>query len=359
MSEKIEKIFQQAESVKPITEVSKQYTPEELAEIEKERSETERGLFEEGADYKTGTGTGDRKLIATQEQIQKIHEDEEKFSAQKLHNKLTEEPPVKKEGIKISDIQNVKTTKKGIKIIENPMKEEEVAVSHSWKGFKIIPKIIPKSDSEIETLRRKKPPEDKYDEKKIVEKFLWGSAEASQQERIDLEKRISILETEIANMWSGRLNLHEQDILANKEKEYQQLTSQLGQKKQIENEAWHKLTEWELGIMNPEVKNELLQTIEGNEPLSKRKQRIEEERERIKKNLNIIDDEYATQIAHKGGQQGTHLTTGRHGTSITGNFSPEEAPEKFYDATTDTHGGKVSYGKRPRKSAGGKTIRKS
>lgn len=355
MSEKIKPNFEQAETVKPLTEASKDYTPEELAEIEKERSKTELELFEEGADYKTNTETREKKLVATQEQIRKIHEDAEKISAQKLHNKLTEEPPVKKEGIKISDIQNVKTTKKGIKIIGNPMKDEEVEVSHSWKSFK----IIPKSDSEIETLRRKKPPKDKYDEKKIVEKFLWRSAEASQQERIDLEKRISILETEIANMWSGRLNLHEQDILANKEKEYQQLTSQLGQKKQIENEAWHKLTEWELDIMNPGVKNELLQTIKGNEPLSKRKQRIEEEKERLKKNLNIVDEGYATQIAHKGGQQGTHLTTGKHGTSITGNFSPEEAPEKFYDATADTHGGKVSYGKRPRKSAGGKTIRKS
>lgn len=96
MSEEIKPTFEQAELVKPITEASKYYPPEELAEIEEERAKTELELFEDGADYKTNTETGEKKLVATQEQIQKIHEDAEKIFAQET---LSESPEIKTEQI--------------------------------------------------------------------------------------------------------------------------------------------------------------------------------------------------------------------------------------------------------------------
>ena len=344
MSEKIGRNFEQAESVKPITKAEKEYTDEEIAEIEEERAKTNSELLGSGAYSEVNEETGEEKLFASQEQIRKIHKDAKEIPAQGSSKK----PAVEAE----------QTKKKGIKVITESAEQDEI-VTHSWGGSRIILEPV----SEREVFRKGKTRRDKNhdtrSEKNIIEDFLWKKAESLQQARTDLEKKINILETEIANMRSRRLNLHEQDILGKKEDEYQILIPQLNQKKQEEEEIQKKLVDLEYGIMSAEIKNEIIHAVEGDEIVSKRRQKIEEEQSRIQKELNITDERYAAQIARKGGRQGTHLTTGRHATDIKGNIDSANAAEEFHHRTADTHGGKVSYGKRPKKSASGRTIRKS
>ena len=343
MSEKIGRNFEQAESVKPITKAEKEYTDEEITEIKEERAKTNSELLGSGARSEINEETGEEKLFASQEQIRKIHKDAKEIPAQGSSKK----PAVEAE----------QTKKKGIKVITESAEQDEI-VTHSWGGSRIILEPV----SEREVFRKGKTQREKgYDirsEKDIIEDFLWKKAESLQQARIDLEKKISILETEIANMRSRRLNLHEQDVLGKKEDEYQILTPQLNQKKQEEEEIQKKLIDLEYGMMSAEIKNEIIHAVKGDDVISKRRQKIKEEQSRIQKELNIIDGRYAAQIARKGGQQGTHLTTGRHATQIKGNIDTTKAEEEFYRKTTDTHGGKVAYGKRQRKDAGGRTIRK-
>src|SRR3989344_853209 len=379
MSEEIKHNFQQAESIKPITESEKEYTEEEIDEIEIERAKTYSEANEE---------TGEEKLFASQEQIRKIHEDTEKITEQESLNEQIETKEAEQKSIQASGIRDVQTTikqkyeetqrkildekkvierareteqtkKKGIKVIAEDVKPDEI-VAHSWGGFR----VISKSASERgEVFRKGKTQRDRNhdtrSEKDIIEDFLWKKAESLQQVRTDLEKKINILETEIASMRSRRLNLHEQNVLGKKEDEYQILTPQLNQKKQEEEEIQEKLIDLEYGMMSAKIKNEIIHAVEGDEIVSKRRQKIEEEQSRIQKELNITDERYAAQIARKGGQQGTHLTTGRHATQIKGNIDSASAAEEFYHRTADTHGGKVSYGKRSKKSTSGKTIRKS
>src|SRR3989344_8663732 len=82
MSEKIGRNFEQAESVKPITKAEKEYTDEEIAEIEEERAKTNSELLGSGARLEINEETGEEKLFASQEQIRKIHEYTEKITKQ-------------------------------------------------------------------------------------------------------------------------------------------------------------------------------------------------------------------------------------------------------------------------------------
>src|SRR3989338_11114778 len=82
MSEEIKHNFQQAESVKPITESQKEYTEEEIDEIEIERAKTDSELLGSGAYSEANEETGEEKLFASQEQIRKIHEDAKEIPAQ-------------------------------------------------------------------------------------------------------------------------------------------------------------------------------------------------------------------------------------------------------------------------------------
>ncbi|MEK7579085.1 MAG: hypothetical protein AAB460_00945 [Patescibacteria group bacterium] len=65
---------------------------------------------------------------------------------------------------------------------------------------------------------------------------------------------------------------------------------------------------------------------------------------------------------HQAASNGRFLTTGRHATHVTGQLLPEIAPDAFFEATADTHGGKVRGGSKPVNgtyiSKGGKAIRK-
>ncbi len=88
MSEKINHNFEQAESVKLITEAQKTHTDEEIAEMEKERTISDAELLKSEAYYKVNEEKGEKKLVATQEQIQKINKTVEKLLAQGI---LTQE----------------------------------------------------------------------------------------------------------------------------------------------------------------------------------------------------------------------------------------------------------------------------
>ncbi|MEK7520246.1 MAG: hypothetical protein AAB581_03345 [Patescibacteria group bacterium] len=237
--------------------------------------------------------------------------------------------------------------------------EENTPAPKKWKGLQNFP--VP--------ARKEKPEqnEKKSTEKDKIEDSLWTSAESAQQMRVFLEKRIGKLVAEVTEMRKNRLNLHEQEIMDEKEQKLLLLTRQLEQKKQEEEEIQKKLESLENGSMSFEVKHELTQALQENDSLSKRKQRIQEERDRILEEMKRTGEysehepgkalKIATQLARQGGKQGP-LTTGRHASHIK-NVDTSSAEGEFYFHSADTHGGKVGYGKRPRKDAGGRTVRKS
>jgi|GEM_PF-3152644 len=96
------------------------------------------------------------------------------------------------------------------------------------------------------------------------------------------------------------------------------------------------------------------------EKISKRKQAIAREEERLKK-LGIDPREVEFDIHVMGfGADPYRFSTGKHQKRVGGNMDLGGATVAFFDSTVDTHGGKVSYGKRGNfyKSKSGKRIRK-
>lgn len=92
-----------------------------------------------------------------------------------------------------------------------------------------------------------------------------------------------------------------------------------------------------------------------------------EERQTTQPNLmsRHRDEERSSLPAPPPPSDPTRITTGRHlrrlgPSQLAGVSSPEEASERFYNLTADTHGGKVRHGKRSGSyvTPGGKRVRK-
>ncbi len=159
-------------------------------------------------------------------------------------------------------------------------------------------------------------------------------------------------------MKSRSLNLHERDVLNEKEAEFWRIEGKLQEIIKFEDQVQQALQQIEEGTINESALKSIAPPIQKKtEQLSKRKARILEEQQRIGlDSREIAYDMYA----EFGYQPTTHLTTGRHQKRIKGNLNSLTAGNEFFHRTADTHGGKVNHGKKSDyfTNASGKRIRK-
>ena len=182
--------------------------------------------------------------------------------------------------------------------------------------------------------------------KNKYEPMLWHRAEELADERQELEKRHGALYEEAASIRAGRLGPFEKERLAEKEKEYWELEEEIKAIKERENAIEKALLELADGKINEEELKSFLpeQSEEEKAKISKRKQRILEEKERDRQSAErwgvSETEEDPMFIQRPLGANPTQITTGQKRKNLKGSIDPGEAEGLFYEKTKDTHGGK-------------------
>ena len=199
------------------------------------------------------------------------------------------------------------------------------------------------------------------------EPLLWEQAGALSQLRTPLSQYQTQLYTDVGTMRGRKLNLYEQEMLAQKEAEYWRIHGKVQDIVLQENQIVAALVALEEGTIAEAKLQEIAPPKEKEtDHVSKRRRRMLEENERLK-GLGIDPTEIAWDLYQEFGFDVPRelaipqLTTGRHRTGIRGNFDPESASQEFFHATADTHGGKVGHGKRGNyyRTTGGRKVRKA
>jgi len=190
------------------------------------------------------------------------------------------------------------------------------------------------------------------------EERLWHRADELMEMRASMTSRRDELYAEIQTMRAKALNLHEKDVVAQKETEYWRIHAKIEDIEKLENQLEAALEKLDAGQISQEELDKLIPQPQKQTPqLSKRKRRILEEMQQ----LGLHPSEIAWGMYGEFGSNPTRLTTGRHQTGIKANFDPMFGASEFFYRTADTHGGKVAHGKKGRNyftSASGKRIRK-
>ena len=186
--------------------------------------------------------------------------------------------------------------------------------------------------------------------------LLWRHVEYLSELKNPLTQHQMELYQEVAAMRNHHLNLYEQELLAKKETEYWRISEKLQDIKDQEDQLIQTLQNLEAGIIDEEVIQKLVPQTQETGHISKKKRRILEEKER----LGIDPREIAWDMYREFGSNQTRLTTGRHRKQVKGSFDPTSAADEFFYRTADTHGGKVSHGKKSGyfTTISGKKIRK-
>lgn len=208
--------------------------------------------------------------------------------------------------------------------------------------------------------------------KAYYEEKLWTKAEELSGQKIQLQIEIEKLYQKIQSGDLGGIGLYAQELKVKKEKEYGLLEEELAELKERENEVQKALEAVDRGEIDEAKLTEIVGQ-EGQQKISKRKQKILEERQR-----SGIDPRDGSVVALEGtglgvgdyivknyGPDSRRITTGHHAKGIKGVIKSERGDYKdvegqFYKATQDTHGGKAKYGKTGESytSKSGKHVRK-
>lgn len=197
------------------------------------------------------------------------------------------------------------------------------------------------------------------EKKKDYEERIWRRAEEFSMIRQALEARLKEMDELFLAKPTASLNLHESEERADEENEYWETKEKIDEIKSEEDRLEESLISLGQGTA-VESDLEILVPAETEEEktISKRKQRILEE----KKRLGLDPRGIMSEMYGEFGQEKMRLTTGRHakGVKNLGSIDPLSAAYAFYHNTTDTHGGKVAHGKRGPSyvSSSGKRIRK-
>ncbi len=191
------------------------------------------------------------------------------------------------------------------------------------------------------------------------EKLLWQRAEEFSLIRQAIEKRVEELDQLFNDRPIDTLNLHERDERMSEEKEYWEAKAEISSIQEEENKIEEALVELGGGVLDEEKVASLLpEQTDEEKKISKRKKAILEEKRR----LGIDPRDIMSEMYGELGREKMRLTTGRHdkGVKNLGSIDPLSAAAEFYYRTTDSHGGKVDYGKRSASyvSSSGKRIRK-
>lgn len=194
---------------------------------------------------------------------------------------------------------------------------------------------------------------------KEYEEALWQRAEEFSVIRRALQQELEKLDKLFIERPLSSLNLYEKEKRGHEEKRYWEIKAEIEKIIAEENKledvilrlTANSITENEITHMLPEQNEE-------QRALSKRKKRILEEKQR----LGIDPRGVMNEMYGEFGSEKMHLTTGRHVHAVKnlGSVDPLFAAAEFYYRTTDSHGGKVDYGKKSDSyvSPSGKRIRK-
>jgi hypothetical protein len=197
------------------------------------------------------------------------------------------------------------------------------------------------------------------EQKKEYEERIWQRAEEFSVIRNALQKKLDELDALFKEKPLESLNLYEQEKRRAEEDEYWRTQEKINEIKTEEDKLEKILADLDQGTITlADLEVLLPKQNEEEKHISKRKQKILEE----KKRLGIDPRQIMGEMYGEFGNEKMHLTTGRHATGVKnlGLVDPLFAAAEFYYATTDTHGGKVAYGKRGDTyvSVSGKRIRK-
>lgn len=190
------------------------------------------------------------------------------------------------------------------------------------------------------------------------EGLIWQEADEVSKLRAGLEQLANELYQTIQGK-QGKANLYEEEQLRKTESEYWRIQKKLESLKETEDNLQRVLIDISDGKIDlPTLKKMFVKQIEGEATVSKRKQRILEE----KKRLGFDPREIMSDMYGEFGVEKMHLTTGRNlrRVNLGSGVSSLDAGGEFYYRTSDTHGGKVAHGKHGPTyvSPSGKRIRK-
>lgn len=200
---------------------------------------------------------------------------------------------------------------------------------------------------------------------------LWKKAEEFSDLRVKLQKEADNLYIRVQAKDVDATGLHAKDLIRELQDRYYRTLKEIEEVKLNENELQRAIESLDTGSWDEEVIVNLLGKEDGPK-LSKRRQRILEERQRTgvdPRSGDLVNDPYGfkidTYIVRQQGVGSNKLTTGKRGKGIKGNLGSgtmdaKSIERRFYESTQDTHGGKVKYGKDGQSfvSKSGKKIRK-
>ncbi|MDP4000949.1 MAG: hypothetical protein Q8P83_01805 [bacterium] len=199
------------------------------------------------------------------------------------------------------------------------------------------------------------------------EQRLWSRADELASIRVGLQERLDELFEIISSGAVEGLGLYREQQLTLKQLESTRIREKLNVLELTEAQVQKLLLGLENGSVSAEEVERFLGPSQNQQKTSKRKQRIQEEREKLGIDpREIMFDSYGSfRVFGEGdySKDTQHLTTGRHARKIKNlpqGTQAGEAENAFYHATTDTHGAKVKKHKRnDYLTQGGKRIRKS
>lgn len=174
-------------------------------------------------------------------------------------------------------------------------------------------------------------------QKDHYEKQLWKRAEDLAVQKGTLALQKDAIYQEVENLRKQSPNLHDIEVLRDREGLYWKIDKELQSSIEEENAVQEALLHLEGGtVASEELAALIRESAHAAERISKRKQRILEYRRLLEKSHG-----FDAELDNPPPPPTTHLSTGRRATAVKGNMEQKSAAEVFYRQTTDTHGGKI------------------
>ena len=183
------------------------------------------------------------------------------------------------------------------------------------------------------------------------EERLWEKAEELFNVRSALRNELIELYSKMGKKDVPGIGLHAQDLLIKMHAKSKEIEEEIEEIRKFEDEIQAALEQLNDGKVDVPALIKLIGKEDGPK-ISKRKQRILEERKLLGINPSSLDplglEDFSPIQYHGPGAY--KLTTGYHAKRIRGAIKSESGDHKdiarqFYEATRDTHGGKAKFGK--------------
>lgn len=184
------------------------------------------------------------------------------------------------------------------------------------------------------------------DEWQLYTNILWDHADEASSVCVGLQSRLEEFYDELHSQGAARLNLHQQELHAEQVEKYWEMQRQLMDMKAREERLLTLLERIDEGTATP---NQVLAVLpqsssQEEQKQSKRKQAIQKEQERLGTDQREINWAlFMTGVGMISVTDPRRIASGRNRTRLVSadGVSIYAAEGLFYEATADTHGGKV------------------